>query len=113
MSLQVNLLRMGCTAPILGTRFWKKDHAARLSRLSHFTYQQSMDIIMESFWDLNLSGFKKTKNGEEHLIVPYLATFSADLMEAWDAACRPKNGTYCHLQLCNLSKNDYTRSNVR
>ena len=66
------MLRMGCTAPILGTRFWEKDHAGHQSRLSHFTYQQSMDIIMESFWDLNLSGFMKDIDGESRRIVPLL-----------------------------------------
>ena len=72
-----------------------------------------MDLIMEGFWDLNLRGFKKHIKDEEKLIVPYLAAFSVDLMEAWDASCRPKNGTYCHLQLRDLSKADYTKSNVR
>ena len=84
-----------------------------MSRLSLFTYQLSMDLVMESFWDLNQHGFLKHINHEEKLIVPYLAAFSADLMEAWDASCRPKNGTYCHLQLRGLSKNDYTTSDVR
>ena len=109
---QDNLLRMGSTAPILGTRYWKTAQAARLSMLSLFAFQQSMDVILECFWDLNLNGFPKTIGGEEFLIVPYLSNFSADLMEAWDAACRPKNGSLCHLKLC-MTKDDYNRSDVR
>ena len=80
--------------------------------LSLFAFQQSMDVILECFWDLNLNGFPKTIGGEEFLIVPYLSNFSADLMEAWDAACRPKNGTFCHLKLC-MTRDDYNRSDVR
>ena len=66
----------------------------RSALLKNFSYQLSMDLIMEEFWDLNSTGFMY----DNSLVVPYLVTFSADLEETWAASSMLKGGTYCHLK---------------
>ena len=107
---RLNVFRAGATALMLGNKYWAKQHQAQQKALSDFVFHLSMDLIMEPFWDLNCSGFSSLDDGP--IIVPYLVAVCADLDEAWQLACRPKNGTYCHLNL-TISKDEYTNPNVR
>jgi hypothetical protein len=73
-----------------------------------YTYQLSMDLIMEEFWELNRTGFR-ADNGE--WVVPYLVSFCADLEETWTAAARLLGGTYCHLKL-DLPNSEFVNEEV-
>jgi hypothetical protein len=64
------------------------------AQLKNFSFQLSMDLIMEEFWDLNSTGFEY----DGYLNVPYIVSFCADLEETWQAASRLKGGTFCHLK---------------
>ena len=102
---------MGTTAPILGNKYWPTSASDKYTRLSNFAFHQSMDLIMEEFWELNHRGFYAMVGGVEKLVVPCLVAVATDLDEAWKVACRPKNGLHCHLNL-HISKEDYCDPNA-
>ena len=102
------MFRAGTTAPMLGAKFWPKQHAERMKFLKHFQYQLSCDLIMEPFWEANRNGFMV----DGVRLVLYFPCFSCDLLEAWTMSSRKGNGMNCHLKLDKVPKTSYSDHNM-